>query len=179
MSIILLTLSFNFTLDVMDVMRLSFGYYFCLKMLVFFFPGLFLLIYSIMSLSYHSLSCRYINAFFHSIICYSTIGRGEISVICQDVRLLKQKFDERVPLSQSISSSQTTCRLASSGSSVKSMASLASEQGLTSETPERMSSAHMTDIQTPEIKLQNETNRRELLDDGWDLFDTDAELSGR
>ncbi|KAK9945346.1 hypothetical protein M0R45_010866 [Rubus argutus] len=49
--------------------------------------------------------------------------QGEISVICQDIRLLKEKFDEHVPLSQSVSSSQTSCILASSGSSLKSMAS--------------------------------------------------------
>ena len=46
--------------------------------------------------------------------------RGEVSVICQDVSLLKEKFDKRLPLSMSVSSSQTSCKLASSGSSVSS-----------------------------------------------------------
>ncbi|KAM7253968.1 hypothetical protein ACFE04_031650 [Oxalis oulophora] len=50
------------------------------------------------------------------------ILQGEISVICQDVRLLKENFDKRVPFSKSISSSQTSCKLASSGS-LKSIAS--------------------------------------------------------
>lgn len=49
--------------------------------------------------------------------------QGEISVICQDVSLLKEKFDDRVPLSKSVSSSQTSCILAASGTSVKSMVS--------------------------------------------------------
>ena len=37
--------------------------------------------------------------------------------------LLKEKFDDRVPLSKSVSSSQTSCILAASGTSVKSMVS--------------------------------------------------------
>ncbi|KAF3961442.1 hypothetical protein CMV_013932 [Castanea mollissima] len=49
--------------------------------------------------------------------------QGEISVICQDVSLLKEKFDDRVPLSKSVSSSQTSCILAASGISAKSMVS--------------------------------------------------------
>ncbi|KAL9660144.1 hypothetical protein QQ045_024955 [Rhodiola kirilowii] len=44
---------------------------------------------------------------------------GEISVICQDVKSLKSKFDMRVPLSESVSSAETTCILASSSSSSK------------------------------------------------------------
>ncbi|CAM9000380.1 unnamed protein product [Rhodiola kirilowii] len=49
--------------------------------------------------------------------------QGEISVICQDVKSLKCKFDERVPLSESVSSGQTTCILASSSSSKRSISS--------------------------------------------------------
>ncbi|KAJ6343555.1 hypothetical protein OIU76_005322 [Salix suchowensis] len=70
--------------------------------------------------------------------CVVDTLQGEISVICQDVRLLKEKFDERVPLSKSVSSSQTSCILASSGTSVKSLASdLGAEIGETSELPKR------------------------------------------
>lgn len=36
------------------------------------------------------------------------ILQGEISVKCQDVSLLKEKFDKRIPLSRSLSSSQTS-----------------------------------------------------------------------
>nr|GEU86222.1 hypothetical protein [Tanacetum cinerariifolium] len=43
------------------------------------------------------------------------ILQGEISVKCQDVLLLKEKFDKRIPLSRSLSSSQTSSILASSG----------------------------------------------------------------
>ena len=53
--------------------------------------------------------------------------QGEISVICQDIRLLKEKFDANLPLSQSFTSKETSCILASSGSSHKTSA--ASEAG--------------------------------------------------
>ncbi|KAJ0113387.1 hypothetical protein Patl1_03430 [Pistacia atlantica] len=105
--------------------------------------------------------------------------QGEISVICQDVRLLKEKFDERVPLSKSVSSSQTTCILASSGSSSKSIASLAADQALMSETtPEDPS----IDVQSSKSSLEDEptgADRKELLDDGWDFFDKESELYGK
>lgn len=66
--------------------------------------------------------------------------QGEIAVICQDVRLLKEKFDKRVPLSESLSSSQTSRILASSSSSLKSMASnRVAGQGATLENPNNMS----------------------------------------
>ncbi|KAK2649232.1 hypothetical protein Ddye_016721 [Dipteronia dyeriana] len=104
--------------------------------------------------------------------------QGEISVICQDVRLLKEKFDEHVPLSQSVSSSQTTCILASSGSSMKSIASLVVEQVLASETPEEESPTPIR-VQSPKGRLEDVTSgaeRRELMDDGWEIFDNDTEL---
>ncbi|KAK4281138.1 hypothetical protein QN277_012664 [Acacia crassicarpa] len=49
--------------------------------------------------------------------------QGEISVICEDIRILKEKFDANLPLSKFFTSSQTSCILASSGSSHKSSAS--------------------------------------------------------
>ncbi|CAH1417640.1 unnamed protein product [Lactuca virosa] len=45
------------------------------------------------------------------------ILQGEISVKCQDVRLLKEKFDKRIPLSRSLSSSQTSSVLAAASPS--------------------------------------------------------------
>ncbi|KAK9281754.1 hypothetical protein L1049_004659 [Liquidambar formosana] len=114
--------------------------------------------------------------------------QGEISVICQDVRLLKEKFDERVPLSQSVSSSQTTCILASSSSSLRSVASVqVLEQGESYESPKRRSQAASIDGQSlksspaasidgqspksgPEEK-RGRDDRKALLDDGWDFFD--------
>lgn len=106
--------------------------------------------------------------------------RGEISVICLDVRLLKEKFDERLPLSESISSSQTSCILASSGSSLKSMASdLVCELGETSKSPKETGPSSSFDGQSPKSKHEDERtidNRKELLDDGWDFFENDSEM---
>ncbi|KAL9430890.1 hypothetical protein AB3S75_026145 [Citrus x aurantiifolia] len=107
--------------------------------------------------------------------------QGEISVICQDVRLLKEKFDERVPLSKSVSSSQTTCILASSGSSLKSVASLVAEQDLTSETLEKMSPAPAVDVESLKSRGDEKIGDfwRQLSDDGWDLFENETELNGK
>ncbi|GAY40729.1 hypothetical protein CUMW_054240 [Citrus unshiu] len=107
--------------------------------------------------------------------------QGEISVICQDVRLLKEKFDERVPLSKSVSSSQTTCILASSGSSLKSVASLVAEQDLTSETLEKMSPAPAVDVESLKSRGDEKNGDfwRQLSDDGWDLFENETELNGK
>ncbi|XP_041022616.1 uncharacterized protein LOC121263657 isoform X1 [Juglans microcarpa x Juglans regia] len=117
--------------------------------------------------------------------------QGELSVICQDVRLLKEKFDNHVPLSQSFSSSQTSCilatterevyvkneasdlvpeqRLASSGSSLKSAAAV----------PKTISPTTSVDSLSVDSRIEKERARAEhqaLLDEGWDFLDTDAEL---
>ncbi|KAL0876831.1 hypothetical protein Bca101_026536 [Brassica carinata] len=98
--------------------------------------------------------------------------QGEISVICQDIRIVKVKFDNRVPLSQSITSSQTSCKLASSGGS--SMKSLLLEKPLelSYETPEASSSNKSLKASVEEGKDE----RKELLEDGWDIFDKETEL---
>ncbi|KAG8473930.1 hypothetical protein CXB51_033662 [Gossypium anomalum] len=105
--------------------------------------------------------------------------QGEISVICQDVRLLKEKFDERIPLSKSISSSQTSCILASSSSSLKSMASdLGPEQGEATKILEKKSPTPSVDMQSPKSRSYEEQYKaddKELLDEGWEFFD-DAEI---
>ncbi|KAJ6973079.1 hypothetical protein NC653_033424 [Populus alba x Populus x berolinensis] len=96
--------------------------------------------------------------------CVVDTLQGEISVICQDVRLLKERFDERVPLSKSVSSSQTSCILASSGSSIKSMASnLAAETDETSELPKEPILACSVE--------RDFSNEKQLLDDGWDFVE--------
>ncbi|EOA20334.1 hypothetical protein CARUB_v10000640mg [Capsella rubella] len=97
--------------------------------------------------------------------------QGEISVICQDIRHLKEKFDNRVPLSQSISSSQTSCKLASSASSMKSLL-LEKPLEASYETPEASSNNESL------LALTNEGNDecKELLEDGWDIFDKELEL---
>lgn len=101
-------------------------------------------------------------------------------MICQDVRLLKEKFDERVPLSKSWSSSQTTCILASSGcSSVKSIASPAAEQDLMSQ---RTLDDPSFDVQSSKRSFEDDRTgaaRKDLLDDEWDFFDKESELYGK
>ncbi|PON65777.1 Ubiquitin system component Cue [Parasponia andersonii] len=100
--------------------------------------------------------------------------QGEISVICQDVRLLKERFDKRLPLSMSISSSQTSCKLASSGSSVKSMASvLVPEEEESSKKPENRSPGSPISSVTPKSRADKDgvkPDQNELSEDGWDIL---------
>lgn len=100
--------------------------------------------------------------------------QGEISVICQDVKLLKEKFDERVPLSKSLSSSQTTCILASSSSSLKSMSpDLVPELAESSETAKKTSRSPSVDEQLSSGGEESDReNRKALADDGWEFFDS-------
>uniref|UniRef100_A0A1J3HP15 CUE domain-containing protein n=1 Tax=Noccaea caerulescens TaxID=107243 RepID=A0A1J3HP15_NOCCA len=97
--------------------------------------------------------------------------QGEISVICQDIRHLKEKFDNRVPLSQSISSSQTSCKLASSISSMKSLL-LEKPSEPSYETPE----ASGSDESPKALVNEEKDERKELMEDGWDIFDKETEL---
>ncbi|XP_043714954.1 uncharacterized protein LOC122663339 [Telopea speciosissima] len=107
------------------------------------------------------------------------ILHGEIAVICQDVKLLKEKFDECVPISKSLSSSQTSCILASSSSSIKSLAAdRVPERVEASEALEKLSPA-------PSFVGQVKSNFEEKtvagdnkvpLDDGWEFFDEDDDL---
>ncbi|MCD7466452.1 hypothetical protein HAX54_003175 [Datura stramonium] len=98
--------------------------------------------------------------------------QGEISVICQDVRLLKEKFDDRVPLSKSLCSSQTSCILASSSSSSKSM--------VPDQVPDPVDFLHASekmDISCHEEEgkassdVKSVIHNTDLLDDGWEIFD--------
>ncbi|KAK8718042.1 hypothetical protein V6N13_045291 [Hibiscus sabdariffa] len=104
----------------------------------------------------------------------------EISVICQDVRLLKEKFDRCILLSKSTSSRQTSCILASSTSSLKSMASdLGPEQGETDKTLEKRSPTPSVDVQSPKSRSSEEwykADDKELIEEGWELCD-DAEFN--
>ncbi|XP_065861176.1 uncharacterized protein [Euphorbia lathyris] len=106
--------------------------------------------------------------------------QGEISVICHDVRLLKEKFDERVPLSKSISSNQTSCILASSCSSAKSMASdqiLQHRETLMSPNKHR-SPASSIDGRSPASSVKGKSSNSEQKDtlinfdeDDWEFFE--------
>lgn len=124
--------------------------------------------------------------------------RGEISVICQDVRHLKEKFDLEVPLSKSLSSSQTSFILASSGSSLKTTA--ASDWPRFSSIPvdtaahpdaekgtslnlrtegSQASSVSSSSLASNNLEEGSERNhlKSSFSDDGWDVFDKDAEFS--
>ncbi|RID70802.1 hypothetical protein BRARA_C02785 [Brassica rapa] len=99
--------------------------------------------------------------------------QGEIYVICKDIRLLKEKFDNGVPLSQSITSSQTSCKLASSVSSMKSLL-LEKPLNLSYEAPE--ASGNNNKSAEASVNEGKENERKELLEDGWDIFDKEIEL---
>ncbi|KAG6645170.1 hypothetical protein CIPAW_08G103600 [Carya illinoinensis] len=88
--------------------------------------------------------------------------QGELSIICQDVRLLKEKFDDYVPLSQSFSSSQTSCILATTEREVY-VKTEASDL-----VPEHS--------RIEEERARARAERQALLDEGWDFLDKDAEL---
>lgn len=100
-----------------------------------------------------------------------TLNRGEISVICQDIRHLKENFDNRVPLSQSISSSQTSCKLASSVSSMRSLV-LEKPFEASYEAPEASGNN-----KSPKTSVnEGKDKHKELWEDGWDIFDKETEL---
>ncbi|KAK4357352.1 hypothetical protein RND71_022962 [Anisodus tanguticus] len=105
--------------------------------------------------------------------CRRFFLRGEISVICQDVRLLKEKFDDRVPLSKSFCSSQTSCILASSSSSLKSMVpDQVPDPADLLLAPEKMDtvSNHEEERKASE-DVKSVIHNKDLLDDGWEIFD--------
>ncbi|PIN03066.1 hypothetical protein CDL12_24422 [Handroanthus impetiginosus] len=90
--------------------------------------------------------------------------QGEIAVICEDVRLLKEKFDEHVPFSQSLSSSQTSRILASSTSS----------KGSISEQQVGLVAGGANSLETQKKSSEDEpagNDRATFLDDGWEIFD--------
>ncbi|KAI3835746.1 hypothetical protein MKW92_033209 [Papaver armeniacum] len=117
--------------------------------------------------------------------------QGEIAVICKDVKFLKQKFDECVPFSKSVSSSQTSCILASSGSFSKSLvADWVPEHDLSSETPKKItpassiSSASLVSSVCEDHPLMTATSpenedtkfdgKKSLSDDDWDMFEDET-----
>ncbi|KAF9604686.1 hypothetical protein IFM89_009122 [Coptis chinensis] len=96
------------------------------------------------------------------------ILQGEIAVICQDVKMLKENFDDQVPFSKSLSSSQTSCILASSGSSGKSLASnLVPEQLESSENSPKTPSVPVDDVSP---------NSASEVCEGWDMFEDEEEI---
>ncbi|XP_022890567.1 uncharacterized protein LOC111405771 isoform X2 [Olea europaea var. sylvestris] len=102
--------------------------------------------------------------------------QGEIAVICQDVRLLKEKFDERVPFSKSLSSSQTSCRLASSTSSSRSLVLLQTEQEQGSDGADSLENPKRDLVRCFDEQLSGEEATRDdskaLVEEGWEIFDS-------
>ncbi|KAK7393558.1 hypothetical protein VNO78_22116 [Psophocarpus tetragonolobus] len=106
--------------------------------------------------------------------------QGEISVICQDIKLLKEKFDANLPLSKSFNSTQTSCKLASSGSSHKSIGSdVGSEHSDTSEMGKtsRVASIESLASKCGHDEEKPKVDHNALLDDEWDIFEKDVELN--
>lgn len=107
------------------------------------------------------------------------ILQGEISVICQDVKSLKENFDDHASPGKCPLLRQTSSILASSNSSVKSLASDPGPAQLELlELPAKASRTPSVGSQTPRSSVGEEqageagaTPRKELLDEDWELFD--------
>ncbi|KAG7652910.1 hypothetical protein ISN44_As01g002340 [Arabidopsis suecica] len=95
--------------------------------------------------------------------------QGEISVICQDVKLLKEKFENRVPLTKSISSSLTS----SCGSSMRSLG-LENPSERLNGVPETSSNKNFPEAAASFMNKEKD-DCRDLLEDGWDIFEKETE----
>eukprot|EP00262_Sarcandra_glabra_P022103 TRINITY_DN9628_c3_g1_i1.p1 TRINITY_DN9628_c3_g1~~TRINITY_DN9628_c3_g1_i1.p1 ORF type:complete len:604 (+),score=151.82 TRINITY_DN9628_c3_g1_i1:111-1922(+) len=98
--------------------------------------------------------------------------QGEIAVICEDVKLLKESIDGRVPFSKSVSSSQTSCILASSSSSFK---SLSSDQLLHRSELSESLKTNLEGSESTETDMKKSVGSdRVPSDDEWVLFDNEV-----
>ncbi|PKI70598.1 uncharacterized protein LOC116187927 isoform X2 [Punica granatum] len=101
--------------------------------------------------------------------------QGEIAVICQDVKLLKERFDSGVALSKSISYGQTSCILASSSLSINSSASSdrIPDDRETCKAPNNGSLESSIDGSSPRKESEDKNiagaEQKELSDEGWEL----------
>lgn len=104
---------------------------------------------------------------------FAVSTRGEIAVICQDVKLLKERFDQHVPLGKSLFSSQTSFMLASLASSWKNLApdqveTVAVGNGDQLEPENNRDYEYVPE----EDEAAREDCKALLADDGWELFDS-------
>ncbi|KAI3526776.1 hypothetical protein L1887_06039 [Cichorium endivia] len=118
------------------------------------------------------------------------ILQGEISVKCQDVRLLKEKFDKRIPLSSSQTSSisaSPTCSFRKTFEpepeayeTPKKSLELDGSYGLLDKTPPRSGAqspksptptVHTFPFATGGVEKQSDAWKLLLNDDDWELFD--------
>lgn len=128
------------------------------------------------------------------------ILQGEMSIKCQDVKLLKEKFDKR----NLLSCSQTSSILASSSSSFRSTVmpsepdletygtpkksaelgdsygflekSSTSKSGLAQSPKSPIKTQYSVDDSFPSGEEKHRDDRKALLDDGWELFDKGDDL---
>ncbi|XP_057800811.1 uncharacterized protein LOC131016195 [Salvia miltiorrhiza] len=121
--------------------------------------------------------------------------QGEIAVICQDVKHLKEKFDQHLPLGKSLFSNQTSFLLASSTSSLKSLVpdqvetvTVRDDERLETENnrnhekvPEEDEAAredcnapenNSDHEKVPEVEAAREDSKVLIEDDGWEFFDS-------
>ncbi|XP_075483035.1 uncharacterized protein LOC142523206 isoform X3 [Primulina tabacum] len=102
--------------------------------------------------------------------CVVDTLQGEIAVISQDVKLLKEKIDDRVPLSKSGSSLQTSCILPSSSSLLKS-----SIPDQVKPVPVQDDSIKTQQLMDPVTRVSVDEmaryDREALAAEGWDFFD--------
>lgn len=99
--------------------------------------------------------------------------QGEIAVICQDVKLLKERFDQHVPLGKSLFSSQTSFMLASLASSWKSLAPDQVETVAVGNGDQLEPENNRDHEFVPEEdEAAREGCKALLADDGWELFDS-------
>ncbi|KAF8394460.1 hypothetical protein HHK36_020668 [Tetracentron sinense] len=111
------------------------------------------------------------------------ILQGEIDAVCQDIKLLNEKFDERVLLSKSVSSIKTSSILASSSSSFNSMASdRVTEQAESSETLNKANPKPLINDESQKSSPEDEgvgDDSKAISDDDWEWFNDEPELSNQ
>lgn len=90
-------------------------------------------------------------------------------MICQDVKLLKEKFENRVQLTKLISSSLTS----SCGSSMRSLV-LENPSERLNGVPETSSNKNFPEAAASFMNKEKD-DCRDLLEDGWDIFDKETE----
>lgn len=92
------------------------------------------------------------------------------------MRILKEKFDERLPLCRSLNSSQTSCILASSSSSLKSMVPEQVDPISDSTGPlQIVEKADPSFIEPEFIGVETEKDsHKDFIDEEWELCDNRA-----
>ncbi|CAH8388373.1 unnamed protein product [Eruca vesicaria subsp. sativa] len=98
--------------------------------------------------------------------------QGEISIICQDVKLLKEKFDNRVSITKSATSSLTI----SCGSSMRSLVLETPTEPLNGMLETSSNNKCLKEEEASSSMNKEKNDLRELLEDGWDIFDEEIEL---